>query len=128
MSCPIKLYEGIRMFHRYYIAPKVLLKMEFNATTKGATWKHNQVLLPGNKKKQNSLKTSHFRGVFKTLPKIWNEIYWCFQGYEKRSKAVNYFRKKLHLRCLSGFWIRLHFQLESYHDWLSKIFLQSSLS
>ena len=32
--------------------------------------------------------------------------------------AVNYFRKKLHLRCSTGFWIRLWNELKKSFEWL----------
>ena len=32
--------------------------------------------------------------------------------------AVNYFRRKLHLRCSTGFWIRLCNELEKSFEWL----------
>ena len=44
------------------------------------------------------------RGVFRTLSDIQD---WVFCESSERLKVMNYFRKTLHLRCLTGFLIRL---------------------
>ena len=45
------------------------------------------------------------RDVFRTQS---NSLDWVFCGNNSRWLwAINYFCKKLHLRCLTGFWIRL---------------------
>ena len=43
------------------------------------------------------------RGVFGTLPNIWDGAF-CENSY--RLKIFNYFRKEFYLRCLTGFWTR----------------------
>ena len=52
---------------------------------------------------QSSLYLSS-RGVFRTLPYIWNEAF-CENSW--RLSNVNNFRKTLHFRYLRGLWIRL---------------------
>ena len=39
---------------------------------------------------------------------------WSVLGNSERLKAVNYFRKTLNFRCLTGFWIRLYPSLLDY--------------
>ena len=43
------------------------------------------------------------RGVCRTMSNIWDG---ALREKRSRIKAANYFRKTLHLRCLTGFWIR----------------------
>ena len=71
-----------------------------------------------------------FRGIFRTLSNI-NDQMSCKNSW--RIKAVHYFCKLLHLRCLAGLWIRLrnckvsgelqkrltHYQLEFFKKYLT---------
>ena len=45
------------------------------------------------------------RGVFRTLSNLWDR---AFRKNSYRLKDVNYFRKKLHLRCLKDYWIWIY--------------------
>ena len=49
-----------------------------------------------------------YQGTFITL---WNKWYDVFCKYSQRLITVYYFCKKLHLRCFTGFWIRLDYCL-----------------
>ena len=54
-------------------------------------------------------KKVHLRGVFRILSNI---QVGAFCEYNQWLKVVTYFREKLNLRCLTGFWIRLYIQFE----------------
>ena len=48
-------------------------------------------------------KWCQYRGVFLSQLSIYDGV---FCGINLQLSAVNYFRKKFHLRCVSGFWMR----------------------
>ena len=57
-----------------------------------------------------------YRGVFRTLSCILDGT---FGKNSDWFSAVNYFSKKLHLRCLTRFWIRLWEPYRKYSEWSS---------
>ena len=47
-----------------------------------------------------------------------NDLKWSFCGKSQHQKTINYFRKTLHLRCLTGFWIPLWMRKSVFHLFL----------